>query len=152
MTRGTTTDIGLGAARARSIPSLVAMLLLAGCARAAGSSDSPGTTCDVTGVWQGTMSYRSASGPIGFTLADDGGVISGVERLYAPGSTTVAAIIPLSGTVDGGNAQWNTLGRGFAVAGSFAGDHFAGSITMPAPHGGSIKASLALSRTDGGTP
>lgn len=52
----------------------------AGGGTSGGSSGTP-FTGDVTGAWQGTMSYGSASRPIGFTLVDDGGAISGNEIL-----------------------------------------------------------------------
>ncbi|MHB8420028.1 MAG: hypothetical protein ACYDCL_18290 [Myxococcales bacterium] len=139
------------AARARSTLRLAATaLLLTGCA--SNTASSPTTSGNVTGLWQGAMSYRGASRPIGFTLADDGGVISGSETLYDPVSQAVAATIPLSGADDGGNAQWSTLGHGFIVAGTFVGENFKGSITMPDIDGGSLQASIALSRADGGAP
>ena len=135
-------------------------LLLVGCSmnesRAShtmgSSNEEAGLQVSVTGVWQGTMSYLDASLPIGFTLVEDGGVISGKETVYDPVSNAIAATIPLSGTDDGGNAQWSTLGHGFVVAGSLAGETFEGSITMPALDGGALQASLALSRADGGAP
>ncbi|MHB8565461.1 MAG: hypothetical protein ACYDDA_16360 [Acidiferrobacteraceae bacterium] len=94
-------------------------LLLTGCA--SNTASSPTSRRNVTGVWQGTMSYLDESAPIGFMIADDGGLLSGEQIVYDPVSRAEIATDPISGASEGGAARWKTLGGGFVITGSFAG-------------------------------
>jgi hypothetical protein len=66
---------------------------------------------------------------ISFTIADDGGTLSGVNTLYDP--STHAAIVAgsLAGQRTGNTATWTTTG-GLSVTGTFNGNTFTGTATF----------------------
>jgi hypothetical protein len=101
--------------------------LAAGCTT---NKRGPPGPISVQGAWSGTAGDDAGSIPILFTIADDGGALSGVNTLYDP--TTGAPILAgsLTGQRTGNSATWTTLG-GLSVTGTFNGNNFSGTATFP---------------------
>ena len=104
----------------RQTMAAIGTLLVVGCS----------TTPTVAGTWTGKLASPHQVG-FRFVLEDTDGQLTGrtwveddVTHVFEPEAT-------ISGTRDGVGAAW-TSETGVAVAGTFDGNHFTGTLTFPA--------------------